>query len=667
MKTQHHLLPLFLLTLAFAGGAQTTTFTYQGRLQSDGSAFSGPAEFRFSVWDAAEGGTQLAATTPETLAGQVADGLFSLPLDFGAEPFATGADRWLQIALRTDLGEFRVLAPRQWLTSTPYAVTAGRLSGMLPAGQLTGTLPPELLPADVSRLGQSIESAHIADGTITAIDVNAASFNTTFWRTAGNLGTTAGVQFLGTTDHQPVEFKVNNERVLRLEFAPAAAMFSSPSPNVISGHAGNEVTAGVNGATLAGGGTNWFGATPPQRVGGDFSAIGGGIGNEVLGVVSTIAGGERAFNAFLGGGAWNSIHSPDSSLGGGRFNTIGTNAAGATIPGGRRNVAAAPYSLAAGHQAQALHTGSFVWADDSETTFDSTAINQFSIRATGGVRIVTSGAGLRVDGQPAALRAGGNAFTGQQTVTGGHVGIGTATPQTALHVVGNMQIGADNGDYRQLRLGGGNSAGFLYGSFPRWADGIHLGYNHHANTAGQDVVIRPDGATSRLTVGYGFIQLAVGGVGAAPTTQRLLANSTGVTVNGTFNNSSDRDAKQDFRPVNPLQVLEKVLKLPLAEWSYKEDPTTRHLGPVAQDFHAAFGIGTDEKHIAPLDEGGVALAAIQGLNHKVEDRSQKAEASIQELRAENLGLRRELADLKRLVEQRLGLTSAALAGAIAAP
>ena len=55
-------------------------------------------------------------------------------------------------------------------------------------------------------------------------------------------------------------------------------------------------------------------------------------------------------------------------------------------------------------------------------------------------------------------------------------------------------------------------------------------------------------------------------------------------------------------------------------WSYKADPETRHVGPMAQDFYAAFNIGTDDKHISPIDEGGVAFAAIQALNRKVEEK-----------------------------------------------
>jgi hypothetical protein len=225
-------------------------------------------------------------------------------------------------------------------------------------------------------------------------------------------------------------------------------------------------------------------------------------------------------------------------------------------------------------------------------------------------------------------QSGNNVFR-----SAGNVGIGTATPLTSLHVAGDIQMGLDSADYQRFQLGGGNSSGYLYGSFPALGDGVHLSYNHFYNAAGQSQSPNPGGATARVTVGFGFVRLAVGGVNVQPTTQRLLADGTGVTVNGTFNNQSDRNAKQGFAPVDPSQILETVVRLPLSEWSFKEDPGTRHIGPVAQDFHSAFNIGTDERHISPLDEGGVALAAIQGLNRKLEQTLAQKEAEIAELKA----------------------------------
>ena len=75
--------------------------------------------------------------------------------------------------------------------------------------------------------------------------------------------------------------------------------------------------------------------------------------------------------------------------------------------------------------------------------------------------------------------------------------------------------------------------------------------------------------------------------------------------------TSDRNAKHDFTAVDAKQVLAKVAALPITEWIYNGDlAQTKHVGPVAQDFHEAFGLnGADDKHISVVDEGGVALAA----------------------------------------------------------
>ena len=66
-------------------------------------------------------------------------------------------------------------------------------------------------------------------------------------------------------------------------------------------------------------------------------------------------------------------------------------------------------------------------------------------------------------------------------------------------------------------------------------------------------------------------------------------------------------------------VLGGVLSLPLSKWHYKfEPPEIQHIGPMAQDFKAAFGVGVDDKHIFQIDADGVSFAAIQALSHKLE-------------------------------------------------
>jgi hypothetical protein len=124
----------------------------------------------------------------------------------------------------------------------------------------------------------------------------------------------------------------------------------------------------------------------------------------------------------------------------------------------------------------------------------------------------------------------------------------------------------------------------------------------------------------------------------------MTLDSAGLTVNGTFVSSSDRNVKENIQPIGSREVLEKLTSLPITAWSYKRDSATRHVGPMAQDFYAAFGFGPDDKHIATVDADGVAFAAIQGLNQKLEERLALEERA---LRAKD----KEIKDLKHRLER----------------
>src|SRR5206468_8416941 len=122
------------------------------------------------------------------------------------------------------------------------------------------------------------------------------------WVLSGNTGTMPGVNFVGTTDNQPLELKANGQRILRLE--PNVL-----GPNVIAGDASNRVASGVYGATIAGGG----GDSNANQVQANRAAIGGGNGNSIQ---------PGAFASVIGGGVANVIASnaPLSSICGGRLN-----------------------------------------------------------------------------------------------------------------------------------------------------------------------------------------------------------------------------------------------------------------------------------------------------------------------------------------------------------
>jgi len=122
-----------------------------------------------------------------------------------------------------------------------------------------------------------------------------------------------------------------------------------------------------------------------------------------------------------------------------------------------------------------------------------------------------------------------------------------------------------------------------------------------------------------------------------------------------FISTCDRNAKENFREADARAVLEKVVALPVQTWNYKSQAAgIRHIGPMAQDFKAAFGVGESDTGIATVDADGVALAAIQGLNEKVEVGGQKSAARIQKLEAENAELKQRLVDLERAI-QKLGI------------
>jgi hypothetical protein len=111
--------------------------------------------------------------------------------------------------------------------------------------------------------------------------------------------------------------------------------------------------------------------------------------------------------------------------------------------------------------------------------------------------------------------------------------------------------------------------------------------------------------------GYGSRWVAIGKFIADQT----IATWTGAYLSdgGAWINNSDRDSKTELRAVDTASILAKVAALPISTWRYKSEDDQRHLGPMAQDFRAAFGLGGDERHIATIDEDGVALAAIQGM------------------------------------------------------
>jgi hypothetical protein len=164
---------------------------------------------------------------------------------------------------------------------------------------------------------------------------------------------------------------------------------NSGAPNLIGGSPDNFVSSGVIGATIGGGGATNIHYGPASHqytnsVTGSFGTVGGGAVNTA------------GYEATVGGGFQNTASGDDSTVGGGYSNSA--TAGYAAVPGGMNNLASGQFSFAAGDDARATNDGAFVWADAQGPPFGSTTTNQFNVRANGGVRFVTGGAGLTVDG-----------------------------------------------------------------------------------------------------------------------------------------------------------------------------------------------------------------------------------------------------------------------------
>lgn len=110
----------------------------------------------------------------------------------------------------------------------------------------------------------------------------------------------------------------------------------------------------------------------------------------------------------------------------------------------------------------------------------------------------------------------------------------------------------------------------------------------------------------------------------APSLNMTLDPNGNMTIAGSLAQMSDRNSKHEIEAVDGGQLLERVAALPLSTWSYKGDQA-RHLGPMAQDFAAAFGLGSDDKHVAPSDVAGVGLAAVQALLRQLDETNARLE------------------------------------------
>ncbi len=302
------------------------------------------------------------------------------------------------------------------------------------------------------------------------------------------------------------------------------------------------------------------------------------------------------------------------------YGTIARGLAGTAL--GLRTIAAGVYSTALGYQTNA--TGQAATALGYST--NATGANSIAM----GIQSTASGINATAMGSLTVASGTGATATGFQSVASGDYSTATGYQSTASGVsstaMGVVTSAAAIGSTAMGNLAtvvGAADGSFVYGD---------------RSTAG------PGNTTARITA-YApnqFLVRAAGGVGFY-TNAALTAGVTLASGGSSWSVVSDVNMKEHFREVTDDDVLAAIARMPVRTWSYKtQDAAIRHMGPTAQDFHAAFGLGESDTRINTIDADGVALAAARALEARTR-------AANDRLTRELDVLRERLAHLERLL------------------
>ena len=408
--------------------AQGTAFTYQGRLNSGGAPANGSYDMAFSLFATNTSGVAIAGPVTNS-AVPVTNGLFTTTVDFG-NAFG-GAGNWLGMAVSTNgANAFSTLAPRQQLTPVPYAITAEQLS---PSAQLNiygltvqaaGIGAPNIIEGSpVNYALPGVVGATISGGGATNLYGVAYSNSVT-----ASFGTVGG-GYENTVNGYVATIAGGILNIVNGAFGYIGGGYQNSASGQMSTIGGGEYNnASAFFSTIAGGQQN--------SASGQYGFVGGGFVNSASGSSATVAGGEfnnvGAESAFIGAGEYNAASAYSATIGGGAGNVA--SGVDSTIPGGNNNLASGNWSFAAGKDAQATNTGSFVWSDPESVPFTSTADDQFLIRAAGGV-------GIGTNNPTAPLVVAGNGAVGQGTI----VGIQTSGDEFSSGVNGVSLVPGGNG------------------------------------------------------------------------------------------------------------------------------------------------------------------------------------------------------------------------------
>jgi len=447
--------------LAWAASPMGTAFNFQGYLTDvNQQPLTGQYDIQFSLYDVASGGNALATDVVAPV--NVNHGLFSTFVDFGNVKF-DGNAYWLEVGFRLngDSNPYQVQTPRIQIQPVPYSLyagTAGTANGVAASVVGNNELQDNSIKAGKIAGGQVVKSLNglfddvklQGDGTVTVTPNGntitlGASPGAGGWSLTGNANTTPGVNFLGTTDDEPLELWANNSRALRLEYSGyfnGITKQSTTSINLIGGYGGNQTLNGSVGVTIAGGGyydSGLLGGDHPNQIGGSFGFIGGGAANYIrYGTYATIAGG---LNNLAGDNAAQTGFY--ASVGGGLDNSAAGNYG--VVPGGYHNLASGKASMAAGYAANATNDGAFVWSSYTSPAH-SFAANRFHVFGQNGFSVDYDA--QRQDGGGSHW-AGIGVFAGQtfSTWTGAYLGDAGDWHGNALDVYDNGSgVGIFGGD-----------------------------------------------------------------------------------------------------------------------------------------------------------------------------------------------------------------------------
>jgi hypothetical protein len=366
-------------------------------------------------------------------------------------------------------------------------------------------------------------------------------------------------------------------------------------------------------------------------------ATGGGAFNTASGTDATVGGGQSnsasSLNATVGGGADNAASADYATVGGGR-NNYATGPT-ATIGGGENNTASGSHATVGGgynNDAQADYAtiaGGGPRDPGNPSTGNNVVTDDYGTIGGGGANQAGDNAGTTTDATYATVGGGDTNTASNDYAT---VGGGALNTASLAATVGGGYGNIASGTFSVVAGGEENTAtntrATVSGGYLNDATGqsatIPGGYDNTASgsysfAAGHD---------ASATHANSFVWSDNSGAGTSANTNTFnIWASNGVYLNGALHAASDRNKKKNFEPVDSRAVLAKVAALPMSTWNYKtEDGAPRHMGPMGQDFQAAFGLGSDDKHITTVDADGVALAAIQGLNQKLEEKDARIAA-----------------------------------------